>query len=59
MPIITPDEFRDRMYEIKVEHDGYPETTHIVMDELMCEMLKSLGYESGVKIFEKQTKWYS
>lgn len=59
MPIITPDEFRDRMYEIKEKNDGYPETMHIEMDELMCEMLKSLGYEGGVKIFEKQEKWYS
>lgn len=56
---ITPDQFRDKMYEIVEEERGYPETMHIAMDELMCETLKSLGYESGVKIFEKQTKWYS
>ena len=33
-------------------------SSHEEADDLMCEVLKSLGYEAGVKIFEEMTKWY-
>lgn len=31
---------------------------HIAADELMCEVLKSLGYQDGVRAFEHMDKWY-
>ena len=31
---------------------------HIEMDELLCKVLKSLGYGEGIKIFENTNKWY-
>ena len=35
------------------------ETTHIMVDELMCDILRELGYGEGVDIFEKMPKWYA
>lgn len=31
---------------------------HIQADELMCELLRELGYGEGVEIFEQMDKWY-
>lgn len=36
-----------------------PEMSHIRADELMCELLETLGYGEAVKIFEEMEKWYS
>lgn len=57
--VISPDEFRDMMIEIRERNDGEAEMTHICMDIFMCETLKLLGYGEGVEVFEKQDKWYS
>lgn len=54
---ITPDEFRDRMVQAAVPGD--PEVSHARMDDLMCETLRSLGYGSGVNVFEDSYKWYA
>lgn len=35
------------------------ESTHIAMDNLMCEVLRSLGYDEGVDIFLNTEKWYA
>lgn len=56
---ITPDEFRDKMIEIRERNYSEAEMTHIYMDKFMCETLKLLGYGEGVAVFEKQDKWYS
>lgn len=56
---LTPDKFMDKMHEIVEKHGGYEEPVHIEMDDLMCEVLESLGYEDGVRVFKKQDKWYS
>ena len=53
----SPDEFYKKMKEI-AEHKC-EELVHIEMDELMCQILRELGYGSGVEIFEKVDKWYS
>lgn len=29
------------------------------MDDYICEVLRALGYEEGVEIFENTPKWYS
>ena len=34
------------------------EKSHLEADRLMCEVLKSLGYEVGVRVFEGMPRWY-
>jgi hypothetical protein len=54
---MTPAEFAEKM---KTIFDGSsPESTHAQGDDLMCELLTSLGYAEGVKIYEDGEKWYS
>lgn len=56
--ILTPEEFRDRMLEYsRMTNDV--EVQHIMMDGLMCDLLKSLGYEGGVDVFRGTYKWYA
>lgn len=62
--MITPAEFEDKMkdmeYRLKNRVEGYyEEEAHIDADNLMCKVLKDLGYEKGVEIFERMPKWYS
>lgn len=57
---MTSKEFADKMKEIfpgKYEYDV--EKSHGKADDLMCELLKQLGYEDGIKIFKDADKWYS
>lgn len=56
---MTPDEFAEKMKKIIEDTGCYEETFHWEADELMCEILVSLGYEKGVKIFQKQLEWYA
>lgn len=56
---MTPEEFWLKMCTIITKNDGYEETMHIEMDNLMCDLLKELGYEKGVEVFERAPKWYS
>ena len=35
------------------------ETTHSVMDELMEEVLRELGYGEAMDIYEATTRWYA
>ena len=52
-------EFLVKMCEAKYKNGGDEEYAHIDMDEIMCETLRSLGYEAGVAVFENTAKWYS
>lgn len=36
-----------------------PEYVHGEMDDLLCEVLESLGYGEGVEIFRNTYKWYA
>lgn len=54
---ITPNEFLEGMKQIAEIDDT--ERSHIEMDELMCKLLVSLGYEDGVEVFKNAIKWYS
>jgi hypothetical protein len=54
---MTPDEFKARMEEVLLV--GSCEYRHEDADDLMCEVLRSLGYGDGVDIFEKMEKWYA
>ena len=55
--------FAERMRAIRLAHDlddGYDmEVCHRMMDQLMCEMLRNLGFEEGIDIFESTPKWYA
>ena len=53
----TPQEFAEKMYQLA--ENGDAEADHIKADELMCQLLTSLGYGEGVKIFREMYKWYS
>ena len=54
---MTKEEFKERMQAIADKRDT--EGGHIEADDLMCELLKDLGYGEGVDIFEKMNKWYA
>ena len=53
----TPQEFAEKMKSLAVSNDT--ENRHSDMDALMCETLRTLGYEEGVEIFENTDKWYA
>lgn len=56
---MTPYEFCDAMWRIRIQQDSTPEYNHIEADALMCVLLRELGYGDGVKEFEKMERWYS
>ena len=58
MPI-TPAEFEDKMKEIINDNSIDQELKHTAADDLMMEVLKSLGYEKGVQYFDAMEKWYA
>ena len=56
--ILGPDGFADQMRQLA--DGGYdPEGFHTNADNLLCSLLKNLGYTEGIKIFEMHTKWYA
>lgn len=57
MDNITPEEFYQRMVELS--KNGDTECSHEQMDDLLCEVLKQLGYSKGVEVFDCADKWYS
>ena len=59
MEVYTPKEFEEIMRNCVIDNCNDPEDCHIKMDNLMCDLLKALGYEDGVKIFENIPKGYS
>ena len=54
---MTREEFRNKMQAIADKRDT--EYAHIEADNLMCELLKGLGYGEGVDIIKEMDKWYS
>lgn len=56
---MTPEEFATKIEAIRQEYKDDPETRHAESDALLCEVLTSLGYEAGVKLFEQMPKWYA
>lgn len=53
---MAPEEFKNKMQEIADIMDE--EISHPQADDLMCEVLDSLGYGEGISIFVKMPKWY-
>ncbi len=43
----------------RINRNNNTEKTHILADELICKLLRELGYGEGVDIFEQMYKWYS
>ena len=58
-PIMSPEEFADRMRQIAEGTWNDTEGRHEMADELMCELLEAMGYEEGIEIFDDMEKWYS
>lgn len=56
--IITPEEFEERMKEIKNKNYD-TEGCHIDMDDLMCKVLCRLGYSKGIEVYNDTGKWYA
>lgn len=56
---MTPAEFEEKMWRIKIQQNSTPEYDHIDADRLICELLNDLGYGGGVRYFEDMEKRYS
>lgn len=54
--VMTPEEFKQKMVEIAERQDI--SEGHVEMDSLMCDLLISLGYRSGIEVFNSVDKWY-
>ena len=54
---ISPRDFYVAMKEISEKDDR--ENAHMTADEIMCELLYSLGYGAGVGVFREMENWYS
>ncbi len=52
-------EFLKKMKTIFHEKGYDEEKAHSSADRLMCQLLRQLGYEEGVVVFEHAKKWYS
>lgn len=60
--MFTPDEFENAMLEIKMKYkdeSGFEEDAHRDMDKLMCDLLRSLGYADGVRVYLGTKRWYA
>lgn len=47
---------------MQIAHEKYkddPEEVHAVMDNIMCDFLRELGFSEGVDIFKSVEKWYA
>lgn len=59
---ITPEEFERRMKEIKktyYDEMGDIELAHRLADDLMTEVLNSLGYSEGLAVNKSMKKWWA
>lgn len=59
---MSPEEFAIQMREAYETHwmkAGDEEAVHIVMDGIMCNILRQLGYGEGIDIFDSTPMWYA
>lgn len=56
---MNPEEFANEMYKIVTKYAGDAQVIHIAMDGIMCELLTALGYDEGVKVFQRAPKHYA
>jgi hypothetical protein len=57
--MLTPEQFRDAMKEIGEKHAGDWEVIHSEADNLICALLREMGYEEGLNIYDSWTRWYA
>lgn len=55
--MMTPEEFWKRMKAAFAK--CATDEAHSAGDDLMCELLRALGYGEGVAVFEAAEKWYA
>lgn len=61
-PILTPEQFAERMRAIRKEYyetQDDEEVVHLKMDGEMLKLLRSLGYGEGCDIFCDTPMWYA
>lgn len=51
-------DYTERMREL-ANNDDDIEARHVEMDDLMCEILKEMGFNELVDIFNETEKWYA
>ena len=51
-------EFYENMRLIKEKYKNDPEVLHLEMDNLMCTLLKDLGYGDGIEVFNSCEIFY-
>lgn len=56
---LTPKQFKEEMERLEREYSDDPECRHGAGDDLMCNLLRSLGYGEGIEIYDNWTKWYA
>ena len=60
---ISPAAFADAMRAIMTYEGQFgiydTEEAHGDADDLMCKLLKALGYRDGVEVYEGMDKWYA
>ena len=56
---MTHDDFAERMQAVVDECGKDPERAHSDLDDVMEEVLRDMGFDRGMDIFDKQTKWYN
>jgi hypothetical protein len=56
---MTPEEFAKRMQAIYDRPHGDEEIKHAAADDLLCQVLRELGYDAGVDIFENDPRGYA
>lgn len=54
---LKPEAFKNRMLTLSAMDDK--ERMHQLMDDMMCEVLQSLGYDEGIRIFLNTPKWWA
>jgi len=57
--VMTPQEFADKIRAIEETHGGDNEAMHSEADDLMCKLLREMGYGEGIAIYEEWTRWYA
>ena len=57
--MMTPEEFTNKMRELYDKPYIDVEIEHAEANDMMCDILRELGYGEGVAIFEGAVKWYA
>ena len=60
MRIKKEDIIKEAIEEMKkLVNSGDTEVAHIEADDILCDVLKKLGYEELVDVYEQVGKWYA